>query len=274
MLRWVNIINKKVDEKRVFFALEVKAPWPEKLPKGRVLDPHTRHATLAFVGEISLSDLFQHAFPRPSFKVGLVGVFNECLFLPFHHPNVVAWKFDWYDETKELREYRQKLLNWLNMHHYPLRDNPKDWLYHVTLSRKPFEKKEWQAAFKPLPMLTQSLHLYASLGHLDYQPLWSHSFIPPFQEIKHPSKTVYLINAENFNQIYQHAFAALAFYHPPLTSYYHTKNYSHLKEIIADLNFLIAQVKADQDCPLNTLHVYKDIQIKESIFQFEMIIDK
>ena len=38
------------DQKRLFFGFEVKAPWPQGLPKGRILKEDQRHITIAFLG--------------------------------------------------------------------------------------------------------------------------------------------------------------------------------------------------------------------------------
>jgi RNA 2',3'-cyclic 3'-phosphodiesterase len=45
--------------KRLFFAFEVDAPWPEALPSGRILEPSCRHMTLAFLGNIPFAPLFR-----------------------------------------------------------------------------------------------------------------------------------------------------------------------------------------------------------------------
>ena len=57
------------DEKRLFFAAELTAAWPEHLPSGRILEEENRHMTLAFLGSTSPS-ISEKAIPIPSFDIG------------------------------------------------------------------------------------------------------------------------------------------------------------------------------------------------------------
>src|SRR5262245_12710617 len=84
--------------KRVFFGVEVEAPWPERLPPGRFLDEKHRHLTLAFLGDIPFAKLeaLLPEVPRPTFHVGPVGHFDALELLPHRHPGVVAWHVLWH----------------------------------------------------------------------------------------------------------------------------------------------------------------------------------
>ena len=79
--------------KRLFLAMEVVAPWPEKLPPGRILSEENRHLTLAFLGDTQLPAFRQLLlmFPKPPFQTGLAGIFDSEVFLPHHSPRVVAY---------------------------------------------------------------------------------------------------------------------------------------------------------------------------------------
>lgn len=262
--------------KRIFFALEVNAPWPENFPKGRLLDFTDRHATLAFLGEVNDKPLIQalnHCFPRPSFHVGLMGFFSECLLLPPRHPHVVAWHVEWLDSEIRLIQFREILLSWLHSLHYPCKEPAEKWLCHVTLCRQPFDRDSWKKTFKPLPMYFQALHLYESLGNSRYKPLWSYPFIPPFEEIEHTADVAYLIRGEGLNQIYAHAMGALAFRYPPLLSYIKEKKFEHFDDLIIDLNNSIAQADADIGCPFKAISFHGNLEKKDLILHWEMIVD-
>lgn len=264
------------ETKRVFFALEVHAPWPEDLPKGRLLEPADRHATLAFLGEITYTPLIENLnknFPPPPFQVGLVGSFSKCLFLPPRHPNVVAWQVHWIDDSHALKEYYQTFIAWLKQQEYPLREHPGEWLCHVTLCRSPFDYEGWKKAFKPLPMAIYGIHLYESLGHSKYKPIWSFPLIPPFQEFEHTADLGYLICGENFTQLHRHAQAALAFRYPPILQFIGQASFDKHEDIIMDLNDLIAKADASIGCPFKAISFHGNVEEKNKILQWEMIVD-
>ena len=266
----------KEHKKRVFFAVEVRAPWPEHFPRGRLLETEDRHATLAFLGEISYKQLIHQLtteFPAPPFKVGLVGTFSKCLFLPPRHPHVVAWDVQWLDDSKILNSYRQTFLNWLKQLNYHPKEHPGQWLCHVTLCRKPFDANDWKKSFKPLPMSIHGFHLYESLGQSKYKPLWSYPLIPPFQEIEHTADIAYLIHGENLHQLHHHAQAALAFRYPLLVNYMRSCPLGKLEDIIIDLNDVIAKADAEIGCPFKAISFHGNIEIRDSILQWEMIVD-
>jgi RNA 2',3'-cyclic 3'-phosphodiesterase len=157
--------------RRLFFAAQIEASWPEKLPPGRLLLPDQRHCTLAFLGNIPyepLQALLPHlplpAFPAPQ------GICDQLLLLPPHHPRVVAYHISWADDS--LAAYQLQLSTFLRSHNYRLDDRP--FLSHVTIARAPFKPDQWLASFRPLPCRAIAIHLYESLGNLQYHPLWSH----------------------------------------------------------------------------------------------------
>jgi len=161
--------------KRLFFALEVEAEWPEKLPKGRLLEEKERHLTLAFLGNVpyqKVLDLLEK-LPKPAFG-RLNGKFVECLFLPPRKAKCVSWRVAWSEKGEELAAYQKELSRRLYEEGLLSEENyRREFLPHVTLCRAPFNKKEWQEAFSPLPMKSGRLRLYESVGELKYLPLWS-----------------------------------------------------------------------------------------------------
>lgn len=264
------------NEKRVFFGLEVQAPWPENLPGGRLLDPEDRHATLAFLGEVlyaPLLELIQQHFPIPPFKVGLVGKFSQPLFLPPRHPNLVAWNVEWIDDKSSLITYQHSLIDWLKQQKFYPKEHAGPWLCHVTICRKPHDLTSWKKSFKILPLAIHAIHLYESLGASKYKPLWSYPFLPPFQEIEHTADIAYIIQGESMTQLQHHAQIALAFRFPELLNYIPPSPINTLEELIINLNETIATADAAIGCPFKAISFHGNVEIRDSILQWEMIVD-
>lgn len=262
-------------KKRVFFAFDTQAPWPETLPSGRLLKAEDRHMTLAFLGEVDESQLLQKLkeFPPPPFQVGLAGFFSACLFLPPLHPNVIAWNIQWLDEDQQLLNYRAYFLEWLKFVGFQTRDTNQNWLCHVTLARKPFVKEQWLDSFYPLPLFISNIHLYESLGHSSYAPLWTFPLVSPFEEIEHTADIAYVIKGENLRQIYQHALIALAFRFPAFLAYNKQKNFDNLDDVIIGLNAVIAEADAHIGCPFKAISFHGQLEQDHSILKWEMIVD-
>lgn len=268
---------EKQPQKRLFFGLEVDAPWPEKLPQGRLLDTAHRHITLAFLGEVDfpkLEPLLQSAFPKPNFQVGLVGCFDDVLFLPPRHPHVAAWHVLWLDDQKELACYQKNCSEWLMRQGFDPHMRG-EFLPHVTICRSPFEKKQWEKAFKPLPMFISNIHLYESLGGLKYEPLWSFPLKPPFMEIDHTADIGFRIFGENLTQIFRHAKIALAFAFPALLPYIKKEDQiENFENVIIALNQIVSKADGEIGCPFKAVSFHGDLkEIENKILEWEMIID-
>jgi RNA 2',3'-cyclic 3'-phosphodiesterase len=262
--------------KRMFFALEIAAPWPSKLPEGRLIDEPLRHLTLAFLGKTDfhkISSLLP-TLPLPSFKVGFAGVFDECLFLPKRHPRVVAWHVDWLDDTASLMHYHETLIQWLKQHEL-LQDDRPDLLPHVTLSRAPFLPHSWEKAFTPLPLMAHGIHLYESHPHSKYQSRWHHALKPPFDEIEHTADIAFHIYGETLSQIYRHAQIALAFKFPALLPFLRrSDNEQNLEEIVMKLNEAIAHADGEIGCPFKAVSFHGELQHQqEQVLMWEMVVD-
>ena len=264
------------ETKRLFFGLEVAAPWPEKLPSGRILDSIHRHLTLAFLGNVPWQPLEKSLSTTPilPFSVGLVGQFDQLLLLPPSHPHVIAWHVNWGDESSAIAQYQKNLVQWLKGLGYHL-DDSRDFLPHVTLCRTPFDKAEWLDQFTILPMMVTNLHLYESLGNLQYNPIWSHPLIRPFEEIEHTADIAFIVRGEDLQQLQRHALTALAFHEP------HFMNYlkdllavSHLDEIIMNLNKILSKIDLEQGSPFKAVSYHGEIQTdSHGILSWEMIVD-
>ncbi len=165
--------NKEI--KRLFFGFEALAPWPEKLPPGRILEASNRHATFAFLGDIHYPSLEQilPSLPLPPFRVGKVGCFCKCLFLPPRHPNVAAWEVEFYEERELLENYNRYLVQWLRDNQIPVKEHSGSFLPHVTICRQPKQLAIWKESFQQLPVIFKNFQLYGKHGlitiysHLD-----------------------------------------------------------------------------------------------------------
>ncbi|MBA3957178.1 MAG: hypothetical protein H0X51_02120 [Parachlamydiaceae bacterium] len=258
--------------RRLFFGFDVASPWPTTYPNGRLIDPASRHLTLAFLGNVSFKKLEDILPTIPQvMKVGPVGMFNHCLFLPEKHPHVVSWNIDWFDE-RTIQNFQEELVEWLRHHQYPI--EKRSFLSHVSVARAPFEQQEWLQAFAPLPVIVQGFHLYESVGNLTYNPVWSFFVEKPFEELSHTADVAYLVKAESLSTLHLNAQLALAFTFPPFLKYIKEiplKN--SLDDIVIALNELITQADCDGGCPLKAVSFHGDVEEKEGIFSWEMIVD-
>lgn len=269
---------------RLFFGLEIQAPWPEELPQGRLLAPEARHITLAFLGETDEQKLFPLLLeiPQPLKILSWSGQFTEVDFYPRHHPHVAAWNVRWLEGKDTLYRYQETLANWLKGHGFSLREghafNP-----HVTLCRAPFAIHEWKEAFTPLPFYTGPLHLYQSLGHSTYKPLWSFPMHPPFIEFEHTADIAFHIYGRSLEEIHRHAKLALAFKAPSFLNEPDPPfQLSCLDEIVKGLNWQIAQLDQKEAIPFKAVsyhgtieqdHIVSDCGKDSTLLKWEMIVD-
>ncbi|MCE5315777.1 MAG: hypothetical protein LLG04_00240 [Parachlamydia sp.] len=263
-------------EKRVFFALEVQAPWPQPMPAGRRLDEMHRHMTVAFLGVVDYG-ILQPALaeiPKLPFQIGLTGIFDQCLFFPERHPRVVAWHVDWLEGKEQLVAYQQQLISWLQERGFNP-DARKEFLPHVTLSRAPFYPHPWKKSFERLPMITGSFHLYESVGNLKYEPIWTLKVVSPFEEIEHTADIAFQINGTSLEQIQLHALIALSFKYPPLLEYVaRIPQPKTLDDVIIQLNDIVTHVDARRGCPFKAISFHGDLQeLKSGLLNWEMIVD-
>lgn len=267
-------------EKRVFFALEVQAPWPQPLPAGRRLDEKHRHMTVAFLGAVEYG-ILQPALaeiPKLPYAVGLTGIFDQCLFLPERHPRVVAWHVDWLEGKEQIAAYQQQLIAFLLERGFNP-DARKEFLPHVTLSRAPFKPHPWKKRFERLPMMAGSLHLYESVGNLKYEPIWTQEVVPPFNEIEHTADVAFQIHGKSLQQIQLHALVALAFKFPPMLNQLvdqleRMPPPETLDDVIIHLNESVTHVDARRGCPFKAISFHGDLQeLNDGILRWEMIVD-
>ena len=259
------------EEKRLFFAYEVQAPWPSELPTGRILPANCRHMTLAFQGKTDFNKLqaLLPSFPKPPLRVGRTGHFDKCLNLA----HVMAWHGVLDEDDLPLKQYHQTVIAWLQGHEFnPDKRHP--WLPHVTLARKPFDAKQWQKSFSKLPFLIQHIHLYESLPNLNYVPRWTLPLTRPFEEIEHTADIAYNIYGESLGQLFWHAFAALCHRFPPLLEFRPVRvDCQNLDDVVIALNECISKADSVIGCPFKAISFHGDIQEKNGILVWEMIVD-
>jgi RNA 2',3'-cyclic 3'-phosphodiesterase len=234
--------------RRLFYGLEVDAPWPEQFPPGRLVDASSRHMTVEFLGDLpNLPDLSDA--PVPPFPIGPVGQFDRVLFLPKRRANVVAWHIFGFDDP-----YFESLL------------------CHVTLARRPFEMDAWKEAFEPLPCVGVALHLYESVGNLTYKPLWSHPLLPPFEELPHTADIAFRVRGETLQQLHRNAEVALCFKAPGMLPDL-GRVANSFDEMVIALNDLVSDLDTREGSPFKAVSFSGELQEREGILEWEMIVD-
>ena len=199
--------------------------------------------TVKFLGNILETEIPELI---PPFELGKVGVFDEVVFLPKDHPNVVAWKVHLYDS---------ELTDWLG-----------PFLPHVTVCRQPFNEGEWLTHFRKLPVVFNAFHLYESVGNLNYISIRSIAFEPPFIPIEHTADYAYLIRGKSENELYLNALIALAFEFPSFAPY--IQPCKSIKEI----NQCIARADIEMGCPFKAVSYHGEV-VAGKYLEWEMIVD-
>ena len=263
-----------MNNQRLFFALQVEAPWPLEPPEGRILDQEVRHLTLAFLGTGHFPDLLNQVetIPRPPFRIAPVGTADSLICLPPESPRVIATTVCWCNGFNQVVQWQEEIKQWLLELGYTLDKRP--FFPHITFARAPFDPRIWKEAFYPLPFFTPTLHLYESLGNLHYKSVWSYPLIPPFEEFEHTADIAFLIRGASLKEIHLHAQIALSFKHPSLIPYFAKELADSLDEIIIDLNRMIGESDREEGSPFKAVSFHGLIQqTPENILTWEMIVD-
>ncbi len=255
--------------------MDIVAPWPNKMPKGRCIDKKNRHLTLSFLGDIPYPPLKDSLirFPALPFVTGPAGYFDASVALPFERPRVLAWHVRFFQDDPLIADFQITLRDWLADRGY--KSDEKEWLPHVTLCRRPFKIEDWKNSFSPLPFYCGGIHLYESVGSLSYNRLWTLSLPAPFEEIQHTADIAFLIRGKNIEQLFYHGFCALAFKIPSLLQLpFSAPSLCTLDDAIIRLNALISLADIKEGCALKAVSFHGEaVQISETLLQWEMIVD-
>lgn len=226
--------------------------------------------TLAFLGErepVEVIDALTSCLP-PLPKIGPVGYFDDCLFLPTHTIRTCSWHVHLMTQNDSL-SLTQKALQ---SHFVPEETRP--FLPHVTIARMPFNKAAWQKAFTKLPLAGSAIHLYESVGNLRYKPIHSLPLILPFEEFEHTADMAYKVRALSLNDLYKTAAIALSFRYPAFLQFINpTATCSALDDVIRELNMMIAKADSEVGCPIKAVSYHGQIATEGDILEWEMIVD-
>ncbi len=261
-----------MEKKRLFFGFSLEAPWPMTYPKGRIIDEDARHITLAFLGNHPFAPLHSHLThcPKPLFPFGPIGICDRVLFLPELKPRVVSYHVNWMTDGEAITQYQTTLLDWLETLDYPVDRRPL--LPHVTLARAPFEEREWEHAFEPLPCMITGIHLYESLGSLRYISIWHHRLQPVFEEFEHTADIAFHVRGMNYRQLYLHGALALSFKYPLFFQFTQDHSFENLDQVVQKLNEMISQCDTKIGCPFKAVS-YHGVLKEEKPLNWEMIVD-
>lgn len=263
-----------MENKRLFFGMEVVAAWPDDLPGGRILEASDRHLTLAFLGDANLSQLqtLLPSFPKPPFEIGLAAYFDHPIFLPPRTPHVAAWNIEWLEQKEPFLQFQTELIAWLKTNGFPLREGKGEFLSHVTIARTPFVIREWKEAFEKRPLFVRNVHLYESLGYSHYEVRWTYPILAPFEEKEHTADIAFTIRGKTMQQIHLHAQLALSFHFPPLIGYFSSANVQNLDEIVRSLNSIIGKADQEIGSPFKAVSYHGNLEGRE-LLEWEMIVD-
>lgn len=262
------------ESRRLFFGAQIEAPWPDNYPEARIISVEGRHMTLAFLGLCSIPELSKilASVPKPEFKIGPAGIAKELVFLPLDNSRAVALSIEWFDVPSPLEAWGMKLALWLKNNGYPMDERP--FFPHVTIGRAPFEKKAWKEQFTPLPLFVKAIHLYQSMGHLEYKSLWEIPLLPPFEEFEHTADIAFHIRGSTPKELHRNAQIALAFHYPRLIDYFTASLQDELDEIIISLNEMIGIADKEYGCPFKAVSFHGKITTDpQTILHWEMIVD-
>jgi RNA 2',3'-cyclic 3'-phosphodiesterase len=261
--------------KRCFLGMEIDCPWPDMPQKGRILKERNRHVTLAFFGNISSQNIEDIIYKMKNIprQIGAAGIFDKVLFLPIKCPRTVSWNISWMNNEK-MEYFLRSVLKQLQEIGFIFKTD--NFLWHLTLCREDFQKKEWEKKFKKLPLFVKKLHLYESMEFSEYKSLWNRQFIMPFETKEHTADLAFIVRGENFQDIYHNAQIALAFFCPEIIAFlsFDKKNKNNIYDVIVSLNDIIFEFDKNAGSVFKAVSFNTNITVLDkNILQWEMIVD-
>lgn len=258
---------------RVFLALQAQEEYAQELPTGRDIAPTMRHMTLVFFPDADLERLVEalHALSNLP-KVGFGGVADSLLLLPPRHPHVLAWNVNLGPFYPFADTWQHTLTFWALASGFLPKNEMRPFLPHVSLSRSPFHHLERMKTVIPVPICFSSLHLYDSVGNLQYMKRWSKELIPPYLEIEHTADIAYKISGTSLSELFWNASLALATRCPRILPIEIPPLNGH-EDIIMHLNRRISEIDAAEGIPLKAVSYHGNLYQEEAITYWEMIVD-
>ncbi len=264
------------NEKRLFFAFVVETNWPGFPEEHKLITQENRHLTVLFLGNQDFDRLESliDKMPKLSDEISVVGQFNKCIFLPQKEPRLVAWQIDFFEKIYLLKEFQKKMFLFFKENGFDIK-NKNNFLPHITICRNQFDKQQWEESFKALPLYIKGLHLFESLGNSQYKSVWQKEFIKPFEEIHHTADIAYIVKGKGFDDLLLNAFTALSFKDNQFLNYkYLLKKASSIDDVIINLNELITKAEIEgKHLPFKAVSFHSDIETKDNILHWEMIVD-
>ena len=169
----------------MFWGFELAIDWPALPQDGRIVSSESRHATIAFLGNIDLSIIKNYAERyKPEVDSVLSGHIDKFVSLPnMSKPRVLCLSGRLDDESKTLKVVDQIKNDMMNL---GIKIEKRKWLFHVTVARAPFKNKNiaslameyWrkntQGAESRANFYFKNICLYQSLPGLKYEKLYSY----------------------------------------------------------------------------------------------------
>ncbi|NGX63060.1 MAG: RNA 2',3'-cyclic phosphodiesterase [Candidatus Anoxychlamydiales bacterium] len=264
------------DTKRLFFGFEIQTLWPKTFTAKKIIKEENRHITLLFLGENIIEDIEKHLQDLPSLdtNIPLAGFFDKTLFLPEKNPRLVAYRANFFDKSKEVKNFQNELFEFFKKKNFSIKQN-SNFLPHVTVCRENFSIKEFKENFYFFPFYIKSFNLYESFQNSEYKTLWKKDFQKPFQEFFHTADIAFIIKGENFSSLLLNSFIALAFKEFSILNYFNElKSVTSLDDVIINLNEIITKAEIDGlHMPFKAVSFHSDIETKQNLLHWEMIVD-
>lgn len=261
--------------KRLFVALRIEAPWPEELPRGRVIAAEVRHLTLSFLGQQDEGKVLSlmPAMPPYPLALGTAGYFDKCLFLPHGHPRVVSWHLALGEQEKPLSDFAHSVQEYFHAQGIEV-EQKNTWLPHATIAREPFFSEDWEKSFTPLPFAITGCALFESQGNLHYESLWQIPFVPPFEKLSHTADIGFLVRGQTYEQLYHNARIALAFEYPPFLAYESNGAAPQsFEDVVRTLNQLVTAMDVATGSPFKAVSYHGQAKPLGNYMEWEMIVD-
>ncbi len=263
-------------KKRLFFAFDIEALYLDLPKEKKLIDEKNRHVTLLFLGNVEEEEILKSikSTPLPPFKIGAVGEFDKCLFLPENNPRLVAYRVNFLEKNKDIENFQKELLSFFQNSSFDIKQE-NNFLPHITICRNDFDMTTWKQKFVRTPLYLKSFNLYESLGSSEYKSLWKREFIKPFEEIEHTADIAFIIKGENFQKLLVHAFSAMSFKSLDFLKYFNSlKNVDSLDDVIINLNEIITKAEIENvHLPFKAVSFHSKIEEKDNILSWEMIVD-